>query len=230
MISIDNLVEAPPIQKTLALIGHPNVGKSVLFHALTGKYVTVSNFPGTTVDLSRGVGTIKHKEWLVYDTPGVVSLLPRTDDERVARDLLVEVKPDVVVQVADAKNLAKALHLTLELSEFGCPTVLALNMMDEALDRGISIDFDRLSKLLGIPVVGTVAITGEGVAELKNALDQAARIKMNPRYDKQFLKTLQELEQDFSAEAPNRRALAVSLLANDQSAWKHAVKITLPGL
>ena len=99
--------------KTLALVGHPNVGKSVIFHALTGKYVTVSNFPGTTVDISRGAGTIRNQSWQVFDSPGVFGLQPRTEDERVSRDLLIENRPDVVIQVADAKNLGKALHLTL---------------------------------------------------------------------------------------------------------------------
>src|ERR1041385_8787501 len=145
-------VDAPPTQKVLALIGHPNVGKSVIFHALTGKYVTVSNFPGTTVDLSRGVGTVNRSEWMVYDTPGVISLQPRTDDERVTRDLIFEAEPDLIIQVADAKNLARALHLTLEIADYGRPMILALNMMDESLDRGYTIDTDRLSKLLGIPV------------------------------------------------------------------------------
>src|SRR5688572_11804813 len=99
--------------KRLAIVGHPNVGKSVIFHALTGKYVTVSNFPGTTVDLTQGVGKIGGNEWNVCDTPGVLSLRARTDDERVARDYLLDADPSVILQVADAKNLSKAIHLAL---------------------------------------------------------------------------------------------------------------------
>ncbi len=220
---IDRPSTAETASRSLALIGHPNVGKSVIFHALTGKYVTVSNFPGTTVDLSRGIGNLAKKDWVVYDTPGVVSLQPRTDDERVTRDLIFEAHPDVVVQVADAKNLAKALHLTLEIADFGCPMVLVLNMMDEAQDRGQTIDTERLSKLLGIPVIGTVAITGEGVTELKEAVSQAALPKVSGRYDPLFLKTLQEIEADFVANTPSHRALAISLLVKDTAAWKHAV-------
>lgn len=207
--------------RSLAIVGHPNVGKSVIFHALTGKYVTVSNFPGTTVDLSRGRGTFARREWHVCDTPGVVSLRARTDDERVARDYLLEANPDVILQVADAKHLTKALHLTLELAEFGRPMVLALNMIDESRDRGISIDTARLSDLLGIPVVETVAITGDGIPALKAALDNARLPRVAPRYDAQLLKSLERMEENFT-DARDRRAVAVSLFNKDRTVWTHA--------
>lgn len=214
---------------TLALIGHPNVGKSVLFHALTGKYVNVSNFPGTTVDISRGVGSIHHQAWTVYDTPGVLSLNPRTDDERVARDLIVEVQPDVIVQVADAKNLAKSLLLTLELSEFNLPVVLALNMIDESNDRGIQIDFARLSTILGVPVVPTVAISGEGIGELKNQIGRAANLKVTPRYDPALRHAIENLEIHYNGNTRCERALTTAILAKDKSAWAHAVKMVHTG-
>lgn len=203
--------------KNLAIVGHPNVGKSVIFHALTGKYVTVSNFPGTTVDLVQGVGKINQEEWSVVDTPGVISLQAKTDDERVARDHLLQTRPEVVLQVADAKNLTKTLHLTLELAEFKIPMVLALNMSDERQDRGLSIDIDRLSKLLGIPVVETVAITGEGIPEVKKCIGQARSPAVAPRYDQQFLKTLEELEQTIDPNHGCRRALAVSMSIKDKA-------------
>jgi ferrous iron transport protein B len=154
----------------LILIGQPNVGKSVLFHRLTGKYATVSNFPGTTVEAMCGQAVFSGKRWQIWDTPGVVSLPPRTEDERVARNAILDLQPRVLVQVADAKDLSRALHLTLELSEFGCPMVLVLNMADEMRDRGITVDRARLSQRLGIPVIETVAVTGEGIPELKRAI------------------------------------------------------------
>ena len=215
--------------RSLAIVGHPNVGKSVIFHALTGKYVNVSNFPGTTVDLSVGRGKFSGGEWTVCDTPGVISLRARTDDERVARDYLLETEPDVILQVADAKNLSKAIHLTLELSEFNKPMVLALNMADEAQDRGITIDIKRLSALLGIPVVETIAINGEGISALKSAFAEARVPKVGPRYDKQLMESLLKIETNFSPERNSHRAIAISLFNKDRTVWNHAASRTLEG-
>ena len=158
----------------IALVGHPNVGKSVVFNRLTGNYVTVSNYPGTTVDVTRGVGRFHGRTWQVIDTPGIRSLTPQSEDEIVARDLLLREKPDVIVQVADAKNLKGTLMLTAALADLGLPLVLALNMSDEAISRGFRCDVRRLSALLGVPVVETVATTGQGMERLKTALAQAA--------------------------------------------------------
>lgn len=215
--------------KRLAIVGHPNVGKSVIFHALTGKYVNVSNFPGTTVDLSIGRGKMGDVEWSVCDTPGVISLRARTDDERVARDYLLESEPDVILQVADAKNLSKAVHLTLELAEYHRPMVLALNMADEAQDRGITIDVKRLSALLGIPVVETVAINGEGLPELKAAIGEARLPVVAPRYDRALLESLQKIESNFTGEKNSHRAIAISLFNKDQTVWTHAASRAIAG-
>src|SRR3989338_2575185 len=127
-------------KKTIALVGNPNVGKSVVFALLTGKYVTVSNYPGTTVEVTQGFSVFDRKNTIIVDTPGVNSLIPQSEDERVARDILLDEKPGVVVQVADAKNLKRSLLLALQLIEMGLPLVLDLNIYDEALARGIKID------------------------------------------------------------------------------------------
>ena len=103
--------------KRVALVGNPNTGKSVIFHNLTGTYATVSNYPGTTVDVTRGKGRIENFEIEVVDTPGTYALLPITEDERVARSILLNEKPDVIVQVIDAKNLGRMLPLTLQILE-----------------------------------------------------------------------------------------------------------------
>lgn len=163
----------------LLLVGNPNVGKSVVFGYLTGKYVTVSNYPGTTVEVSRGAMRYGGRDWEVIDTPGVNSLIPQSDDERVTRDMLIKGKPDLIVQVADAKNLRRTLLITSQLAEFGIPMVLVLNLMDEARSRNIEIDVVGLSQQFGIPVVETVAIDGEGLDQLHKILGRA-RVPNDP--------------------------------------------------
>ena len=163
----------------LLLIGNPNVGKSVVFGYLTGKYVTVSNYPGTTVEVSRGQMRYGGHDWEVIDTPGVNSLVPQSDDERVTRDMLINGKPDLIVQVADAKNLRRTLLVTSQLAEFGLPMILVLNLMDEARSKHIEIDAKGLSELFGIPVIETVAIDGEGLDQLHKLLGRA-RVPKDP--------------------------------------------------
>jgi ferrous iron transport protein B len=155
---------------SVALVGPPNVGKSSLFNALTGSYVTVSNYPGTTVGVSRGRMRLRDRDVVVFDTPGLYSLLPLTDDERVVRYLLANERPSVVLHVVDAKNLERHLPLTLQLREAGFRVVLVLNLADEAQRAGIEIDEAALARRLGLPVVSTVATRGRGIEELLAAL------------------------------------------------------------
>ena len=150
----------------ILLVGNPNVGKSALFNRLTGQYVTVSNYPGTTVEVSHGHCQELGRDCEIVDTPGTYSLLPITEEERVASDILFSPRVKVVVHVVDAKNLDRMLGLTLQLIETGRPVVLALNMMDEARTLGITIDHATLSERLGIPVIPTVSLTGEGITKL----------------------------------------------------------------
>jgi ferrous iron transport protein B len=164
-----------PGPRRVILVGNPNVGKSALFNVLTGLRATVSNYPGTTVEVYRGrlAGTGAE----VIDSPGLNSLLPLSEDERVTSDLVRTVREQdgsVVVQVADAKNLRRALLLTLQLGQLEVPTVLVLNMHDEAEAQGIRLDTSALEESLGIPVCATVATSGWGVEQLKDAL-RAAR-------------------------------------------------------
>jgi ferrous iron transport protein B len=151
----------------VALVGMPNVGKSVLFNALTGTYVTVSNYPGTTVEVSRGQMTVGDRLFAVVDTPGMYSLLPITEEERVSRDLLLSESVDVVIHVVDAKNLGRMLPLTFQLIEAGLPVLLAVNMIDEAEQLGIQIHRDHLEMELGIPVVTMAAALNVGLRDLK---------------------------------------------------------------
>lgn len=158
--------------KKIAIVGNPNVGKSVMFNNLTGAYVTVSNYPGTTVGISRGKGRIGGEEVEVVDTPGMYSLLPITEEERIARSILLTEQPDVILHVVDAKNLERMLPFTLQLVEADLPVVLALNIMDEAEQIGMKIDAEKLANRLRIPVVPTVSTTGRGMNILRDRIAQ----------------------------------------------------------
>ena len=162
----------------IALVGNPNVGKSVIFGRLTGRYVTVSNYPGTTVTITRGRATVGAEVCDIVDTPGVNALEgPLSEDEKVTRDLLQGGGAEVVVQVADARNLRRALMLTSQLAEFKLPMILVLNMIDEARARGVDVDIAGLSAHLGIPVIEAVAPEGRGLAELRDALATPCRAR-----------------------------------------------------
>lgn len=153
--------------RTVVLAGNPNVGKSAVFNALTGAYVSVSNFPGTTVEILRG----KLGEREVIDTPGVYGVSSFNDEEIVARDVIAGA--DIVVNVVDAVHMERDLFLTLQLIDMGLPLVVALNMTDEARRQGVVIDTDLLGDILGVPIVEMVAVKGKGVEELIAAIERA---------------------------------------------------------
>jgi len=171
---IASLAGPAPGEGTVALVGNPNVGKSVLFGALTGRYVTVSNYPGTTVEMTSGSAVLGGDKVAVLDTPGTCSLLPSSEDERVTRDVLLSGRAGGVVAVGDAKNLERTVLLALQLCETGLPFVLCLNMMDEADSRGMAIDTALLAGRLGVEVVPTVAVRREGIERLRLAIPRAA--------------------------------------------------------
>jgi len=148
----------------ILLMGNPNVGKSVLFSRLTGVRVIVSNYPGTTVSYTRGETKLGEDTAEVIDVPGTYTLEPTSEAEEVALQMLHT--GDVVINVVNATNLERNLYLTLQLLEKGVPVVVALNMWDDTRHQGIDIDLDKLRELLGVPVVTTVAVTGQGIKEL----------------------------------------------------------------
>lgn len=154
----------------VALVGSPNVGKSTLFYRLTGKYAWISNYPGTTVDITIGRLKIEGLDVEAVDTPGMHSLFAITEDERIARRILFDLKPDVVVHVVNAVNLDRMLWMTILLIEAGYNVVLVINAIDEVKKLGYRIDHNRISERLGIPVVPTVATKGIGVGELKEVI------------------------------------------------------------
>jgi len=158
--------------RKIAIVGSPNVGKSVMFNNLTGKYANVSNYPGTTVEVSRGKGKIGKEEFEIIDTPGMYSFLPITEEEAVTRSILSEEVPCVILHIIDAKNLERMLLLTLQLLEASLPVILVLNILDEARSLGININTTRLEEELNIPVAGTVSTSGEGIDILKGKIEE----------------------------------------------------------
>jgi len=160
-------------------MGNPNVGKSVLFSRLTGVRVIVSNYPGTTVSYTRGETKLGEETAEVIDVPGTYTLEPTSEAEEVASEMLRS--GDVVINVVNATNLERNLYLTLQLLEKGVPVIVALNMWDDTKHEGIDIDLDKLRELLGVPVVPTVAVTGEGIKELVENIPRAVSPRHPPR-------------------------------------------------
>jgi ferrous iron transport protein B len=193
-------------RQKLALVGNPNVGKSVIFNRLTGQYAQVSNYPGTTVTLTQGAARIGGTDFDVVDTPGVNTLVPQSEDERVTRDILLRERPDVVLLVADAKNLRRTLLLLSQLVELALPTVVDLNMVDESRKRGVEVDVSALSKTFGVPVVQTVATEGHGLGELSRALGKAT-VPQRPLVDVDIV------AQELAAHISGDGHLPVSLFA-----------------
>ncbi len=210
----------------VTLVGNPNVGKSVIFGLLTGRYATVSNYPGTTVEVSQANVKMEDRRFLVIDTPGVNSLMPMSEDERVTRDILMAERPSAVLQVGDAKNLKRTLSLTIQLAEMGLPVVLALNMQDEAMDRGITIDTKALKEKLGIDVAATVAPERKGLKELRAALVRKGPCV--PDFDISYGADVENYIEMISGLLPasniSPRALAIMVLSGDDSLgpWLHA--------
>jgi len=155
----------------ILLMGNPNVGKSVIFSRLTGVRVTASNYPGTTVNYSQGFMKLGEETVDVIDVPGTYTLEPTSEAEEIASQMLNT--GDLIINVIDATNLERNLYLTLQLLERNIPMIVALNIWDETKHRGIHIDLDRLTTLLGVPVVPTVAVTGQGIKELVEGIPRA---------------------------------------------------------
>jgi ferrous iron transport protein B len=213
----------------VALVGAPNVGKSSLFNRLTGAYVTVSNYPGTSVGVDRGHWALGGRSVEVIDTPGMYSLLPTTEEERVARQIVLADEADVLVQVADAKNLDRAIPLTLQLLESGRPVVLAVNMMDEAGALGLRLELPLLAERLGVAVVGVVAVKGTGMAELGAAVEAAVtrQAPSRPRYENGVGHALDRLSGRLAGVYPvDPAAVAALLIQGDEeaAAWVAAAE------
>ncbi len=219
---------------TVALAGNPNSGKTTVFNNLTKTHQYVGNWPGVTVEKKEGYCRYRDYRIRVVDLPGVYSLAAYSLDEIIARDFIVEAKPDVVVDIVDASNLERNLYLTVQLLEMGARLIVALNMMDEADGHGLRIDVERLSSRLGVPVVPMVANRNRGTEELLRTIVEAAESGHPPRglridYGPEVEKEIGELEGVVSRSALARlyppRWLAVKLLEGDEEIGKKFVEV-----
>ena len=210
--------------KKIILVGNPNVGKSVVFNVLTGSYTTVSNYPGTSVEVSRGQCQIGKERFQVLDTPGMYSLLPITEEERVARQILLEESPHVVVHVIDGRNLERMLPMTLQLIEAGLPVVLLINIMDEAERLGMTIDLPLLQEKLRIPVIGGAMGRGRrGLWELRQALRDYQPQRATFVYAADLEKDIQRVSASMQGEyILDKRSLALMLLQRDEEIAERA--------
>ena len=214
--------------KKVALVGNPNVGKSVIFNALTGGRQSVGNWPGTTVEKKEGVLKYKGMEFHVVDLPGIYSFAASSIDEKIARDYILQERPDVVVNVVDASNLERNLYLTMQLIEMEVTMVVALNKMDLAKSKGYKIDVKKLSKELGLPVIPMIAVKNKGIEELKEAIYYAAyyRLKTILRYNNEIERLIEivknkVIERKILPEYPPR-FVAIKLLEGDEEFLKMA--------
>ena len=195
----------------LALVGNQNCGKTTLFNQLTGSNQHVGNFPGVTIEHKIGQ-IIGWKNYDLVDLPGIYSIRPYSGEEKVSRDFIIERKPDAIINIVDATNIERNLYLTLQLIEMGKPMVLALNMMDELLGNHGSVDIQKLSDRLGIPVVPIAAAKNDGVDELMRVVAETAENEVKPR------------RIDFCSAGPVHRCIhTVSHVVED-----HADKIGVP--
>ncbi|MSN26336.1 MAG: ferrous iron transport protein B [Geobacter sp.] len=206
--------------RRVALVGNPNVGKSVLFNALTGAYVTVSNYPGTSVEVSRGNAILEGESWQVIDTPGMYSIHTITEEERVAREILLNETPDVVLHVLDARNLERMLAMTVQLIEAELPVILVVNIMDEAERMGLKIDLELLQERLGIPVIGAATARKRGLDEIRSAVaeyGQQKHVRRHFPYSRLLEHDINEIAGMMTGEyILSRRALAMLLLQQDE--------------
>jgi len=213
---------------TVALIGNPNVGKSVIFNNLVpGARQHVGNWPGKTVEKKEGQFHHNGVEFRLVDLPGCYSLTARAVDELIARDFMVEAKPDVVVDIVDASNIERNLYLTLLLLELEANVVVVLNMYDVAEEKGYKIDARKLSDQLGVSIVPTVATRKLGMEELKEAILRAAEAKAPRKPKIDYGKEIEEVIESVSeiirkdealAERYPARWLAIKLLEGDEEA------------
>ena len=214
-----------PGQYLVALAGNPNVGKSTVFNALTGMRQHTGNWPGKTVNNAQGSFTHCGRSFLLVDLPGTYSLLASSPEEEIARDFICFGRPDVTVVVAAAACLERNLNLALQVMEITPRVVVCVNLLDEAKKKSIQVDTGALSRRLGVPAVGTVARTGRGLKELRDAICQVAVSSGVPdprpvEYHREVEKVVQEILPritPLTGNAVNPRWVALRMLDGDRT-------------
>ena len=199
------------------LVGNPNVGKSVIFNYLTGTYRVVSNYPGTTVEVSSGAAKDKVYPYTILDTPGVNNLIPNSEDEKVTRDILLSEADYRVINVLDAKNLRRGFLIALQLIEMGLPVVVILNMMDEAKSRGIEINLKAVKEIFGLQVIAAVATRKKGLEQLFPALKESPKSPYTFQYSPSIEEGITNLLPLLPPAPISGRSLALMLLAGDET-------------
>ena len=207
----------------IALIGNPNVGKTVIFNALTDSSQSVANFPGVTVEKKMGILRHHDKEIEIVDLPGIYSLTANSIDETIARQFIIEEKPDIVVDIIDSSNLDRNLYLTMQLLELKANVIVVLNMGDVADGKGISIDPIALSSQLGVPVITTIASRGNGIVKLKDAIIEHSNNSFSPKQVKwlnEYSSAIEKVEDTLKPfdlpDSLDSRWVASALLENDE--------------
>ncbi len=230
------LTEAINVQRLIALAGNPNCGKSTIYNLLTGSRQRIGNYPGVTVEKKEGVYSYRKQNYNVVDLPGTYSLAAAASDEFVARQFLLDEKPDLVVNIIDASTLERGLVLTAELIELGHPLVLVLNMIDVAEERGLAIDCQKLEKLLSIPVIATIGRRGFGKEKLLAAIaaggEQIPAEYCSPGYNYHIEQEIEDLITLLKTPLPNDlppRWLAVKLLEEDSRVTEMVKEFCLSG-
>lgn len=213
----------------IALAGNPNSGKTTLFNGLTGARQHVGNWPGVTVEKKEGMLNHKNNSMIAVDLPGTYSLSPYSIEEKITRNYIVEEDPEVVVNIVDASNIERNLYLSVQLMELGKPVVIALNMMDLAQNRGYKIDVEKLSSLLGVPVVPIIASKKKGIEELLDVVNSVSKGEVNYKeihidYGKDIETKVKDMVETFKLEIKlrkyNLRWLALKAIEEDEEILK----------
>lgn len=206
----------PSATKKFIIVGNPNVGKSVLFGRLANQYVTVSNYPGTTVMVTKGWMSMPQGPVSIIDTPGINNLLPNSEEEVVARNIILSSQAcDRIIQVLDTKNLKRGLFISIQLSEMKGCAMLALNMWDEAKLRGYEVDVQKLEEIFGVPCIPTVAIHNKGINDLKK--HECRHFHYKVRYHEAIETALTELAGLLPPSGVSPRALGLMVLSGDET-------------
>jgi ferrous iron transport protein B len=208
-------------EKTALLLGSLNVGKTTLFNRICGKRLRASNYPGTSISIGRGMLSEAGAELHLIDTPGINSIAPESEDEKISRNILLDEEPDIIALVADGKNLRKSLLLMSQVAEYGIPLVLDINMMDEVRQRGIQIDTEKLSALIGVPVTATVATEGEGIRSFRRALPGARLASLPVRYPTRIESAISVVAKLLKNSGLPARAVSVALLCGDEDVKRY---------
>jgi ferrous iron transport protein B len=210
----DNSSSSRPV-KRIAIIGLPNTGKSQVFNNLTGEYTLVANYPLTTVEMKRSRCEIGGQICEVIDTPGLHCLYIHSEEELIVRDMIFKEAPDVIIQCIDANQLKQSLTLTADLLELGIPLVISLNAIDETARRGVLIDSDGLSRILGVPVVESVTADGLSTKLLKDAIGRASRGNWSLRYGEIIDEGISAIVSELPEKMSFKKKAAILLLLSD---------------